>query len=91
MTNSLPGWVPAGTTIDFAVTAAPGVEQLTLVVERSRFGLAMLSIKQNELAAEAARAGLVKVGQTVRELGPFYLVAFLVLALVSYVPASILR
>lgn len=33
----------------------------------------------------------VKVGQTVRELGPFYLVAFLVLALVSYVPASILR
>ncbi|MNU03451.1 DctM-like transporter [compost metagenome] len=33
----------------------------------------------------------VKVGQTVRELGPFYLVAFLVLALVSYVPAAILR
>lgn len=33
----------------------------------------------------------VKVGQTVRELGPFYLVAFSVLALVSYVPASILR
>ena len=33
----------------------------------------------------------VKVGQTVRELGPFYLVAFGVLALVSYVPASILR
>jgi tripartite ATP-independent transporter DctM subunit len=33
----------------------------------------------------------VKVGETVRELGPFYLVAFLVLALVSYVPASILR
>ena len=32
----------------------------------------------------------VKVGQTVRELGPFYLVAFAVLALVSYVPASIL-
>ena len=31
----------------------------------------------------------VKVGQTVRELGPFYLVAFSVLALVSYVPASI--
>jgi ABC-type branched-subunit amino acid transport system ATPase component/ABC-type branched-subunit amino acid transport system permease subunit len=27
---------------------------LTLLVERSRFGLAMLSIKQNELAAEAA-------------------------------------
>ncbi len=27
---------------------------ITLVVERSRFGLAMLSIKQNELAAEAA-------------------------------------
>ena len=33
----------------------------------------------------------VKVGQTVRELGPFYLVAFDVLALVSYVPASILK
>lgn len=33
----------------------------------------------------------VKVGQTVRELGPFYLVAFGVLALVSYVPATILR
>lgn len=33
----------------------------------------------------------VKVGQTVRELGPFYLVAFGVLAIVSYIPASILR
>src|SRR5574343_357345 len=33
----------------------------------------------------------VKVGQTVRELVPFYLVAFGVLALVSYVPASILK
>jgi tripartite ATP-independent transporter DctM subunit len=33
----------------------------------------------------------VKVGQTVRELGPFYLVAFLVLALVSYVPVAILK
>jgi tripartite ATP-independent transporter DctM subunit len=33
----------------------------------------------------------VKVGQTVRELGPFYLVAFGVLALVSYVPLSIIR
>lgn len=33
----------------------------------------------------------VKVGQTVRELVPFYLVAFAVLALVSYVPASILK
>lgn len=33
----------------------------------------------------------VKVGETVRELGPFYFVAFLVLALVSYVPASILK
>ena len=29
--------------------------------------------------------------QTVRELGPFYLVAFGVLALVSYVPFSIVR
>ena len=33
----------------------------------------------------------VKVGETVRAMGPFYLVAFAVLALVSYVPASILR
>jgi tripartite ATP-independent transporter DctM subunit len=33
----------------------------------------------------------VKVGQTVRAMGPFYLVAFIVLAIVSYVPASILR
>ena len=33
----------------------------------------------------------VKVGETVRELGPFYLVAFGVLALISYVPALILR
>jgi len=33
----------------------------------------------------------VKVGQTVRELVPFYLVAFAVLGLVSYVPASILQ
>jgi TRAP-type transport system large permease protein len=33
----------------------------------------------------------VKVGDTVRELMPFYFVALLVLALVSYVPASILR
>lgn len=33
----------------------------------------------------------VKVGQTVRELIPFYLVALAVLALVSYVPSSILR
>jgi TRAP-type transport system large permease protein len=33
----------------------------------------------------------VKVGQTVRAMGPFYLVAGVVLAIVSYVPASILR
>lgn len=33
----------------------------------------------------------VKVGQTVRELVPFYLVAFAVLGLVSYVPAIILQ
>ncbi len=33
----------------------------------------------------------VKVGQTVRAMGPFYLVALVVLAIVSYVPASILR
>jgi len=33
----------------------------------------------------------VKVGETVRELGPFYLVALSVLLLVSYVPASILK
>jgi len=33
----------------------------------------------------------VKVGQTVRAMGPFYVVAFTVLALISYVPATILR
>jgi TRAP-type transport system large permease protein len=33
----------------------------------------------------------VKIGQTVRELLPFYFVALLVLVLVSYVPASILH
>ena len=33
----------------------------------------------------------VKVGDTVRELGPFYLVAFGVLLLVSYVPAAIFK
>jgi tripartite ATP-independent transporter DctM subunit len=33
----------------------------------------------------------VKVGDTVRELGPFYAVAFLVLFLVSYVPSAILK
>jgi TRAP-type transport system large permease protein len=33
----------------------------------------------------------VKVGETVRELMPFYFVALLVLGLVSYVPASIIR
>ncbi len=33
----------------------------------------------------------VKVGQTVRAMGPFYLVALMVLAVVSYVPAAILR
>jgi tripartite ATP-independent transporter DctM subunit len=33
----------------------------------------------------------VKVGDTVREMWPFYVVALTVLAIVSYVPASILR
>ena len=33
----------------------------------------------------------VKVGDTVRAMGPFYLVAFVVLGLVSYVPAVILK
>lgn len=33
----------------------------------------------------------VKVGETVRELGPFYAVAFMVLLLVSYVPAAIFK
>ena len=33
----------------------------------------------------------VKVGETVRELGPFYLVAFCVLMLVSYFPAFIFK
>ncbi|MCU0956075.1 MAG: TRAP transporter large permease subunit [Hydrogenophaga sp.] len=40
------------------------------------------------ITSELAR---VKVGQTVKELLPFYAIGFLVLALVSYVPASILR
>lgn len=40
------------------------------------------------ITSELAR---VKVGQTVKELLPFYAVGFLVLVLVSYVPASILR
>jgi TRAP-type transport system large permease protein len=39
----------------------------------------------------ASSVAKVKVGQTVRELVPFYLVALLVLALVSFVPASIVR
>ncbi|HQY08214.1 MAG: TRAP transporter large permease [Leptothrix sp. (in: Bacteria)] len=33
----------------------------------------------------------VKVGETVKEMVPFYLVAFVVLGLISYVPAFILR
>ncbi|CAN5806654.1 TRAP transporter large permease subunit [soil metagenome] len=33
----------------------------------------------------------VKVGQTVREMAPFYLVAFTVLALISYLPAFTLK
>jgi tripartite ATP-independent transporter DctM subunit len=33
----------------------------------------------------------VKVGETVRELMPFYFVAFLILLLVSYVPATIIK
>ncbi len=33
----------------------------------------------------------VKVGQTVRELVPFYIVAFTILGLISYVPAFIVR
>jgi len=33
----------------------------------------------------------VKVGETVRELGPFYAMAFLILLLVSYVPAMIIK
>lgn len=40
------------------------------------------------ITSALARAG---IAQTVRELGPFYLVALLVLLLVSYVPASILK
>lgn len=40
------------------------------------------------ITSELAR---VKVGQTVKELLPFYAVGFLVLILVSYVPATILR
>ena len=37
---------------------------VTLVVERSRFGLAMLSIKQNELAAEAAGINTFRIKMT---------------------------
>ena len=33
----------------------------------------------------------VKVGETVRELAPFYAMAFLILLLVSYVPATIIK
>lgn len=40
------------------------------------------------IASSLAR---VKVGETVRELWPFYIVALTVLGIVSYVPASILR
>ncbi|OBS29960.1 hypothetical protein A9O67_09095 [Tepidimonas fonticaldi] len=40
------------------------------------------------ITSALARAG---IAHTVRELGPFYLVALLVLLLVSYVPASILK
>ena len=36
----------------------------TLVVERSRFGLAMLSIKQNEMAAEAAGINTFRIKMT---------------------------
>ena len=39
----------------------------------------------------ASSLAKVKVGQTVRAMGPFYLVAFGVLLLVSYVPAVILK
>ena len=37
---------------------------VTLVVERSRFGLAMLSIKQNEMAAEAAGINTFRIKMT---------------------------
>jgi TRAP-type C4-dicarboxylate transport system permease large subunit len=33
----------------------------------------------------------VRVGETVRELAPFYAMAFFVLLLVSYMPATILK
>lgn len=39
----------------------------------------------------ASSLAKVKVGQTVRAMGPFYLVAFCVLVLVSYFPAIILK
>ena len=55
---------------------------ITLLVERSRFGLAMLSIKQNELAAEAAgintfrvkMAGFVASGALCALVGGFHAV-----------------
>ena len=46
------------------VTLMTAILLLTLLVERSRFGLAMLSIKQNELAAEAAGINTLRVKMT---------------------------
>lgn len=46
------------------VTLMTIVMLITLVVERSRFGLAMLSIKQNELAAEAAGINTFRIKMT---------------------------
>ncbi len=43
------------------VALMTGILLITLLVERSRFGLAMLSIKQNELAAEAAGINTFRV------------------------------
>ena len=46
------------------ITLMTAVMLVTLVVERSRFGLAMLSIKQNEMAAEAAGIDSFRIKMT---------------------------
>src|SRR5690606_24603286 len=53
--------------------------QLTRYVERTRFGMALIAIKQNEAAAEAAAVGGAIAGAT----GAFYAVVLLVVTPVS--------
>ena len=57
------GAVTAGTTVDYAVTALPGVQSLTLVIEKRR-----LEGNQEVLQyTEQARLAMVKAGQDGRE------------------------